>query len=639
MEDTVFIIGLAILAIVIAQLVVIIALFSKNRRNLQADVSMRLAEYAQSLEKNETALRDEFGKNREETNKSAKDSREELSSSLKYVSDQLSTTITNFIGLVDNKMKTMQEFMDSGLKANREELSASLKTFEDKSSAKIESLTKDTREELEKSRDAVEKKLADIQEANEKKLEEMKETTDSGLKYSREALSVSLKSFEDKSSAKMEALTKDTKEGLEKTQASVEKKLAEIVQVNEKKLNEMKETTDSSLKFSRDGITVSLKAFEDKFSTKIEALQKGNEKKLDEMRQTVDEKLHKTLETRLGESFKIISDRLELVQKNLGEMQTLANEVGSIKNVLSNVKAKGVLGEYQLGAILGQILTPEQYAQNVETKGGSGEKVEFAVKIPSKEDSNKVIWLPIDAKFPTSDYEALLDAYEGGEKEKIAKAQEELKTKIEEFAQNIHQKYIAPPNTTEFGIMFLPFEGLYAEVLRIPGLFESIQTTHKVTIAGPTTISAFLNSLQMGFRSLVVEKRTNEIWDLLGAVKTEFGKFAVVLQKTREKLSIALNEIDDADTRTRAIERKLRDVRTLPEVEAQKLLGDLSNADEEDVKATAVETTVEPEPDMGAAEPEPDVAVAEAEPDVSVVAASVETKVDIDIGVNPEDVE
>ncbi|MDR2583836.1 MAG: DNA recombination protein RmuC [Fibromonadaceae bacterium] len=643
MEDTVLIIGLAILAIVIAQLVVIIVLFSKNRRDLQADVSLRLAEYAQNLEKNETALRDEFGKNREETNKSARDSREELASNLKSVSDQLSTIITNFTGLVDNKMKTMQEFMDSGLKSNREELSASLKAFEDKSSEKIESLTKDTREELEKNRDSVEKKLADMQESNEKKLEEMKETTDSGLKYSREALSVSLKSFEDKSSLKIDALTKYTKDELEKNRDSVEKKLTDITEGNEKKLNEMRETTDSGLKYSREVLSTSLKAFEDKFATKMEAMQKGNEKKLDEMRQTVDEKLHKTLETRLGESFKIISDRLELVQKNLGEMQTLANEVGSIKNVLSNVKAKGVLGEYQLGAILGQIMTPEQYAQSVETKGGSGEKVEFAVKIPSKEDSNKIIWLPIDAKFPTSDYEALLDAYEKGEKEGIAKAQEELKAKIEGFAQDIHQKYIAPPNTTEFGIMFLPFEGLYAEVLRIPGLFEGIQSTHKVTIAGPTTISAFLNSLQMGFRSLVVEKRTNEIWDLLGAVKTEFGKFAIVLQKTKEKLSIALNEIDDADTRTRAIEKKLRDVRTLPEVEAQKLLGDLSDAGEDDVKATVeatVETTIE-------AEPEPDVSVAasveiepepEPEPDVSMI-ASVGTKADVDIGVNPEDVE
>ncbi|GBU23942.1 DNA recombination protein RmuC [Fibrobacteria bacterium R8-3-H12] len=585
--DTVLIVGLAILAIVIMQLVAIIVLFSKNKRDLSADVSLRLAEYTQNLEKNEAALREEFGKNREETNKSARDSREELSSNLKSVSEQLSTIITNFTGLVDNKMKGIQEFMDSGLKSNREELSASLKAFEEKSSEKIEALTKDTKEELEKSRDSVEKKLADILDGNEKKLEEIRESTDSSLKSNREVLSESLKAFEEKSSEKIEALTKNTKEGLEKTQASVEKKLADIQQGNEKKLEEMKETTDSSLKFSREGIAVSLKAFDDKFTAKMDALQKGNEKKLDEMRQTVDEKLHKTLETRLGESFKIISDRLELVQKNLGEMQTLANEVGSIKNVLSNVKSKGVLGEYQLSAILEQMLTPEQYAQNVETKAGSGESVEFAVKIPSKEDSNKIIWLPIDAKFPTSDYEALLDAYGAGEKENIAKVQEELKAKIEEFAQDIHQKYIAPPNTTEFGIMFLPFEGLYAEALRIPGLFESIQNTYKVTITGPTTISAFLNSLQMGFRSLVVEKRTNEIWDLLGAVKTEFGKFAVVLQKTKEKLSIALNEIDDADIRTKAIEKKLRDVRTLPEVEAQKLLS--SDVGEADVDAGEVD--------------------------------------------------
>jgi DNA recombination protein RmuC len=255
--------------------------------------------------------------------------------------------------------------------------------------------------------------------------------------------------------------------------------------------------------------------------------------------------------------------------------------VGSIKNVLSNVKNKGVLGEYQLGAILEQVLTPNQYEQSVKVKSGSRENVEFAVKIPSKEDSNKIIWLPIDAKFPTADYETLLAAYDNGEKEMVAQAQKDLKTKIERFARDIHEKYIDPPNTTEFGIMFLPFEGLYAEVLRIPGLFETIQNTHKVTITGPTTISAFLNSLQMGFRSLAVEKRTSEIWDLLGAVRTEFGKFGDVLEKTKEKLDSASKEIDKAGTRSRAIERKLRDVETLPEGKAQKLLGDIDINDEE----------------------------------------------------------
>jgi DNA recombination protein RmuC len=478
--DMGLIVELAILVIVIIQFIVMLALFSSNRQGSQTDVPQRLVEYTQRLEKNESTLRDEFGKNREETSKAAKQSREELSLSLRSVSEQLSAIITGFTGLVDNKIKSILDSLETSARANRDE-----------------------------------------------------------LKKNREELSASLNVFEKKSSAKIELLTKDTKEGLEKTRDAVEKKLA--------------------------------------------AIQQGNEKKLDEMRQTVDEKLHKTLETRLGESFKLVSERLELVQKGLGEMQTLASDVGSIKNVLSNVKNKGVLGEYQLGAILEQVLTPNQYAQSVKTKEGSRENVEFAVKIPSKEDSNRVIWLPIDAKFPTADYELLLSAYETGEKETVVQAQKDLKTKIEKFARDIHEKYIDPPNTTEFGIMFLPFEGLYAEVLRIPGLFENIQNTHKVTITGPTTISAFLNSLQMGFRSLAVEKRTSEIWDLLGAVRTEFGKFGDVLQKTKEKLDSASKEIDRAGTRSRAIERKLRDVQTLPEDKTKALLSDIDiNYEEND---------------------------------------------------------
>jgi DNA recombination protein RmuC len=506
--DAEFVVELALLVIVIAQFIVMIVLLSKSRQASQSDVTQKLVEYAQRLEKNESTLRNEFGRNREETSRSAKESREELSFSLKSVSEQLSAIITGFTGLVDNKMKGIQEFLDSGLKFNREELNRSISTFEEKVTGSISSFSETLNRELKSVQDRVY----------------------TSTKESREELSASLRAFEEKSSAKIEALTKDTNEGLEKTRGTIEKKLADI--------------------------------------------QQGNEKKLDEMRQTVDEKLHKTLETRLGESFKLVSERLELVQKGLGEMQTLASDVGSIKNVLSNVKNKGVLGEYQLGAILEQLLTPNQYAQSVKIKEGSRENVEFAVKIPSKEDANRIVWLPIDAKFPTADYEILLAAYESGEKETVTQAQKELKSKIERFARDIHDKYIDPPNTTEFGIMFLPFEGLYAEVLRIPGLFENIQNTHRVTITGPTTISAFLNSLQMGFRSLVVEKRTSEIWDLLGAVRTEFGKFGDVLQKTKEKLDSASKEIDRAGTRSRAIERKLRDVQTLPEGAAQKLLSD-----------------------------------------------------------------
>jgi len=305
---------------------------------------------------------------------------------------------------------------------------------------------------------------------------------------------------------------------------------------------------------------------------KLTEIQASNEIKLEKMRETVDEKLHKTLETRLGESFKLVSERLELVQKGLGEMQNLASGVGDLKKVLSNVKTKGVLGEYQLGAILEQLLAPHQYSQNVATKEGSRENVEFAIKIPSKNDSDKIVWLPIDSKFPTVDYESVMDAYDSGDINILERSKKELETKIKNFAKDIHTKYVDPPNTTEFAIMFLPFEGLYAEVLRIPNLFETIQNTYKITIAGPTTISAFLNSLQMGFRSLAVEKRTNEIWSTLAAVRTEFTKFGDVLEATKKKLDQASAELEKTGTRTRQIEKKLQGFDVLPETEAQKLL-------------------------------------------------------------------
>lgn len=307
------------------------------------------------------------------------------------------------------------------------------------------------------------------------------------------------------------------------------------------------------------------------------------------MRETVDEKLHKTLETRLGESFKLVSERLELVQKGLGEMQTLATGVGDLKKVLSNVKTKGVLGEYQLENILEQLLTVDQFAKNVKTKRGSNDMVEFAVKIPNKADSAKILWLPIDAKFPSQNYEALMAAYESGDVAEIESCKRGLEQTIKSFAKDIKTKYIDPPNTTDFAIMFLPFEGLYAEVLRISGLFESIQREHKITIAGPTTISAFLSSLQMGFRSLAVEKRTSEIWEILGAVRTEFGKFGEVLEKTKNKLDQASREIDNAGVRSRAIERKLRDVQTIPQQDALRILGDSAVEDEiDDAEATQI---------------------------------------------------
>ena len=370
---------------------------------------------------------------------------------------------------------------------------------------------------------------------------------------------------------------------ISKNREELTKVFIEFTGMLDRKISAMQEMVHNSARTNRDELSASLKTFGEQFTANVKSfndLQKekfneliaDNSAKLEKMRETVDEKLHKTLETRLGESFKLVSERLELVQKGLGEMQGLATGVGDLKKALTNVKSKGVLGEYQLGGILEQILSPGQYAQNVKTKEGSNDIVEFAVKIPNKDDSSKTLWLPVDAKFPTEDYDKLNTAYDAGNTDEITYYKKELEKKIKLFAKDIKTKYVDPPNTTDFAIMFLPFEGLYAEVLRIPGLLESMQRDFKISITGPTTLAAFLNTLQMGFRTLAVERRTSEMWELLGAVRTEFGKFGEVLEKTKIKLEQASREIDNAGTRSRAIERKLRDVQTLPETQAQKLL-------------------------------------------------------------------
>lgn len=308
---------------------------------------------------------------------------------------------------------------------------------------------------------------------------------------------------------------------------------------------------------------------------KLTELQSGNEKKLDEMRATVDEKLQKTLESRLGESFKLVSERLEAVHKGLGDMQQLATGVGDLKRVLTNVKTRGILGEYQLESMIDQILTPEQYAKNVKTKAGSNALVEFAVKLPGKESKEKVLWLPIDSKFPKEDFELLSDAYDLADPELVEERRNNFVRSIKKCAVDISSKYIDPPNTTDFAILFLPFESLFAEVLRVSGLFELLQREYKIIITGPTTLSALLNSFQMGFRTLAIERRSSEVWQLLGAVKTEFGNFGGILEKTQKKLQEASNVIEQAGVRTRAIEKKLRNVQELPKEEAAGLLDDI----------------------------------------------------------------
>ncbi|WP_343622427.1 DNA recombination protein RmuC [Roseateles puraquae] len=305
---------------------------------------------------------------------------------------------------------------------------------------------------------------------------------------------------------------------------------------------------------------------------RLTAIQQDNEKKLEQMRATVDEKLHATLEQRLGESFKQVAERLEQVHKGLGEMQNLARDVGSLNRVLTNVKTRGVFGEVQLAGLLEQVFTPEQYAANVATLPGSAERVEFAIKLPGQRDDGQPLWLPIDAKFPREDYERLLDAQERGDVPAADVAGKAIETRLRLEARTIREKYIGPPHTTDFGILFVPTEGLYAEALRRPGLVEGLQREFKVMLCGPTTLLATLTSLQMGFRTLALEKRSAEVWEVLGAVKTEFGKFGDVLAKAKKKLEEAGNTLDAAEVRTRAMTRKLKGVEALPDDASQQLL-------------------------------------------------------------------
>ncbi|ABP66364.1 protein of unknown function DUF195 [Caldicellulosiruptor saccharolyticus DSM 8903] len=317
-----------------------------------------------------------------------------------------------------------------------------------------------------------------------------------------------------------------------------------------------------------------LEAIRKEVDSKLSQIQEQNERKLEQIRQTVDSHLQQTLEAKLGESFKLVSERLELVHRGLGEMQALANGVGDLKRILSNVKVRGTLGEIQLGNIIDQILDTSQYERNVRIKPHTQEQVEFAIKIPSKNSNeNEFIYLPIDSKFPIESYERLLDAQEKNNIDEISKFSKELENSIKQNAKTIKEKYIDPPRTTDFAIMFLPTEGLYAEVLRIPGLFEYVQREYKVIIAGPTTISAILNSLALGFKTIAIEKRTSEVWELLSAVKTEFSKFGEVLEKVKKKLLEAQDTIDTAAKKTRTIERKLKNVESLSSDEAaQKVL-------------------------------------------------------------------
>ena len=379
-------------------------------------------------------------------------------------------------------------------------------------------------------------RLAQLTETNATQLDAMRESLQRHAHESRDEQAAALKRFGD----------------------TLAQQLAQLVEANDRRFAEVRTTLEARLK-------------------DIEA---NNATKLDEMRRTVDEKLHATLEQRLGESFKLVSDRLEQVHRGLGEMQTLAAGVGDLKKVLTNVKTRGTWGEVQLEALLEQMLTPDQYAKNVATVPKSGERVEFAIKLPGRNEGSAgqgtttPVWLPIDAKFPREDYERLIDAQERADPVAVEEASRALEARVRGEARTIAEKYVAPPHTTDFALLFLPTEGLYAEVLRRPGLTDQLQRDYRVTIAGPTTLTALLNSLQMGFRTLAIEKRSSEVWQVLGAVKTEFGKFGDVLSKTKSQLETVTRSIELAERRTRVMNTKLREVEALPGEQTEGLLGD-----------------------------------------------------------------
>ena len=389
---------------------------------------------------------------------------------------------------------------------------------------------------------------------------ELREEVATGMKSTNDTLFKTLESMGTLQQAQLEGMTKQLKE---------------LTDSNQGVLDRIRSTIDA----------------------RVKELQEGNEKKLDEMRKTVDEKLHNTLEKRLGESFKLVSDRLEAVHKGLGEMQNLATGVGDLKKVLSNVKTRGTWAEVQLGAILEQILTPDQYKKNVRVKAESSEQVEYAVRLPGpKDDPGACVWLPIDSKFPQEDYLRLQEVSETADPETIQKAVEALNRTVRGAAKDIHDKYVNPPGTTDFGIMFLATEGLYAEVLRQPAFVEDLQTRYRVVVAGPTTLAAILSSLRLGFQTLAIEQRSAEVWRVLGAVKTEFGKFGEVLDRVKRQIDAASRTIDETGRRSRAMKKKLLSVEQLPVAEASTLLqlasadggvdADDSDMDEETAEAT-----------------------------------------------------
>ncbi|MGJ0516725.1 MAG: DNA recombination protein RmuC [Methylomicrobium sp.] len=509
---------LLLVSIVIMQLVALWRL----QVLLKAAPDGGLQELLLILKNQEAALQQGFAGSRRELREVSAENRRELQDAFKNLQD----TLLNRIAENQRIHNAQMEAFKDGLTGMSERLISNANEFRESVSRSFQA----TGESLNRKQDDFRDKTAET-------LTLFQEGIKNDAKQNRQELAAGLSSFEGKFAEGL----KDFNEQLRLKFADLNRQQQEANQLAKTSINEIRETVEKQL----------------------HSIREDNARQLNEMRQTVDEKLHNTLEQRLGESFKLVSDRLEQVHKGLGEMQNLAVGVGDLKKVLSNVKTRGILGEYQLGNILEQIMSPEQYDVNVATKKGSQANVEYAIKLPGKAD-DKTVWLPIDSKFPLESYQLLLSALDDGNPVVIDQAQKQLLKAIESFAKDISGKYLDPPHTTDFAIMFLPVESLYAEVLRSPELFEKLQRTYRITITGPTTLSALLNSLHMGFRTLAVQQRSSEVWKVLAEVKTEFGKYSELLDTVYKQITTASNSLERLKTtRTAAMERKLRGVEVL----------------------------------------------------------------------------
>lgn len=501
--------------IAIALMAILTLLIFLIRRPANADYSNILNEIVQTQERMERS-------SREESVRAEKTLRDEFTSQRKEITDNL-LSIRLEIGTM--------------LKNSSDSLSTSVETFRTGNLNSHESIRKTLDEKLSSFESRFTENIALLNSDSSKSAKDLKEE-----------ISKSLKSFNESTLNAQREIANVQKNQFDSFSLIIH----ELTTTNESRFASLRQTVEA----------------------KLQELQLANDSKLEEMRKTVDEKLQGTLERRLGESFKLVSDRLEQVQKGLGEMQTLAIGVGDLKKVLTNVKSRGTWGEIQLEALLEDMLSPEQFVRNSPIRPRSNERVEFAIRLPGKDDSDSEVLLPIDSKFPREDYERLIQAQEKGDPNATTVAGQQLEVQIKKCARDIKEKYIHPPYSTDFGILFLPVESLFAEVLRRPGLFDSLQQEYRVTVAGPTTLCALLNSLQMGFRTLAVQKRSSEVWKVLGAVKTEFGKFGAILEKVGNQLQTAQNTIQTASSKSRRIHSKLKGVEELAPADTKILLGD-----------------------------------------------------------------